>query len=771
MKSMSVLGKSVFSKLGAQVASVSVFALSLPFVAGAQDAGLEAAASVGLSTASLPVIVGRIIYAFLGLLGVILVVLIIYAGFLWMTAQGNDEQIKKAKQVITNAVIGLAIILSAWAITAWIINALTEATRGASGSSQDDRWYDLTSGPRGSPLGNGIIEYHYPEPAQADVPRNTKISITFKKPLVLSTVFRNYDDKGTYTTTDDLLCAGAAPCETGTPVTAETVLELNVENVRVTPVTGLRDSGTGSIDERFSRRYPAETSLTEPAPTAKVTAVTAAFTVPQMQSLVLRPLTLLGSPSGPMNYRVALRGGDTGIKVWEDTGNPAEPDIISAFEREYPDGGYYWLFETGTTIDVTPPKIDTVIPLTTVTPGQPDSSVLDRNQLLQIYFDEAVDPTTASGILGAGGGFGLIDISAQCLPGTYPGTCSWNGGQPGTVPGKLALGNRYRTAEFTPSDPCDGQFIENSCGEQVFCLPRNVELRVTAVAAEIDTVLPIEPAPPTASVDNGVEDMVGNSMDGNGDGVAQGQQSAPAGSQDNGRPDAYDLNTAPVVATNMSDTATWRYHVGSNIDLTVPVVKVLDPPALPSDADYEDGASHVPVDLTIGMVWSKIMSVTSLRTGTFDEKLARFPDPYSTVVLRSRECQKTSNQVCVDAQSCECARIAPPGYFLGVSLVTGENGVGVVSRVDMLHPAAPFRTANDLGYSDEELLLATANVPVYVPIARAKLRDDKQNCFWPSRYEPTDGSTACTLDGGEYSCCVDEGVSDGAFPSVCAPLP
>lgn len=65
-------------------------------------------------------IVGIMIRWALSLLGVFFVVLIIYAGFLWMSAGGNDDQISKAKSYIFNAVIGLIIILSAYSITIYV---------------------------------------------------------------------------------------------------------------------------------------------------------------------------------------------------------------------------------------------------------------------------------------------------------------------------------------------------------------------------------------------------------------------------------------------------------------------------------------------------------------------------------------------------------------------------------------------------------------------------------------------------------------------------
>jgi len=79
---------------------------------------------------SLSWIIADIIETILGFLGVIFVILIIYAGFLWMTAGGNEEKIKKAKGLITNATIGLLIVLAAYTITHFVIKYIFEATGG-----------------------------------------------------------------------------------------------------------------------------------------------------------------------------------------------------------------------------------------------------------------------------------------------------------------------------------------------------------------------------------------------------------------------------------------------------------------------------------------------------------------------------------------------------------------------------------------------------------------------------------------------------------------
>ena len=84
---------------------------------------------IGLgSDRSIQEIVARIINVFLGLLGIIALVLIVYGGFVYMTAGGAEDRVARAKQILVNATIGLVIIMSAWAITRFVISKLSEAT-------------------------------------------------------------------------------------------------------------------------------------------------------------------------------------------------------------------------------------------------------------------------------------------------------------------------------------------------------------------------------------------------------------------------------------------------------------------------------------------------------------------------------------------------------------------------------------------------------------------------------------------------------------------
>ena len=92
-------------------------------VAGEQGAGYltTKAQSNDYATAML---LGQYINYLLSLLGIIFLVVIIYAGILWMMAGGNEEQVTKAKGLLRNGVIGIAIVLAAGIISLFTFSVL-----------------------------------------------------------------------------------------------------------------------------------------------------------------------------------------------------------------------------------------------------------------------------------------------------------------------------------------------------------------------------------------------------------------------------------------------------------------------------------------------------------------------------------------------------------------------------------------------------------------------------------------------------------------------
>ena|SRR3989338_9075592 len=76
------------------------------------------------TTATFETIVATVITTVLGLLGAIFLILAIYGGYGWMTAGGNEDKVSQAKKIITNAVIGLVVVLAAYAIARLVVEII-----------------------------------------------------------------------------------------------------------------------------------------------------------------------------------------------------------------------------------------------------------------------------------------------------------------------------------------------------------------------------------------------------------------------------------------------------------------------------------------------------------------------------------------------------------------------------------------------------------------------------------------------------------------------
>lgn len=94
------------------------------------DFGFPLAGSLNLPTGDDPVteVVIPIVKWILGLLGLIAVIMIIYGGYLWLMAGGNEDQVTNAKKTIRAAVIGIAIVLLAYSISILVFNVITNAS-------------------------------------------------------------------------------------------------------------------------------------------------------------------------------------------------------------------------------------------------------------------------------------------------------------------------------------------------------------------------------------------------------------------------------------------------------------------------------------------------------------------------------------------------------------------------------------------------------------------------------------------------------------------
>ncbi len=372
------------------VLAFSVFGTMHPAFAQLDSSNLtDVRTASGLSTVSAPIIIARVIRVFLGTLGIIFTILVLWSGWIYMTAQGDDTKIKKAKDILRNGIIGMIICIFSYTITTYILNRILEAAGlGATSTSVLDGYTEPLSGS----LGAGIIDSHYPERSALEIPRNTRIMVTFKEEIDPSTIIANYDSTIPYGGT-----AADGITEQSTDILATSVL--------IYPTATDADP-TGTGDEVALTASEVSVSFNE------------AHTI-----FVFDPVELLGNAEDDTNYTVVLTDDINKVE--------ADGDISSAFVGSY-SAGYEWTFEVSTEVDLTPPHVVSVIPT---------SDEEDRNITVEITFNEAMDPVVGTGTYVTGSlsdDFSNIEVKADAVveEGTYK------------------ISNGYKTIEFTPTDVC-----------------------------------------------------------------------------------------------------------------------------------------------------------------------------------------------------------------------------------------------------------------------------------------------------------------------------
>jgi len=135
----------ILKKYGKHLASFAILAILLvPLAVGAQGGNLQTTVNEQLGYSglggtfgnanqqSLAQMIGRGVNVVLGILGLILVILIIYAGFIWTTAQGDTKKVDKAKDMIKQAVVGLIIVFAAYAIAQFVMINLANVASNTS---------------------------------------------------------------------------------------------------------------------------------------------------------------------------------------------------------------------------------------------------------------------------------------------------------------------------------------------------------------------------------------------------------------------------------------------------------------------------------------------------------------------------------------------------------------------------------------------------------------------------------------------------------------
>lgn len=134
MKSMT---QSIYTRIsrimsGVATALFVVFGVLLAYAPVSADVDLidsqAASSATGLGTATPTEIVAGAIAAFLGILGIIALIIIIFSGFQWMTAAGNKDKVEEAQDRLRAALIGLIIIIASYSIALWVFSTIEAST-------------------------------------------------------------------------------------------------------------------------------------------------------------------------------------------------------------------------------------------------------------------------------------------------------------------------------------------------------------------------------------------------------------------------------------------------------------------------------------------------------------------------------------------------------------------------------------------------------------------------------------------------------------------
>ncbi len=416
-----------------------------------------------LGTADIRIIIANIIRAIFGLLGIIALGLILYAGFTIMTSGGSEDKVATGKKILINATIGLAIILSAFSIVQFILTRLTAATGFGGGINTGSSGLAARQTFTGSGALGRVLRDHYPFRDQTDVARNSRIAFSFNEPV----------DPASFITDDNNNGIIGDCINLGQPT-----FRWDTDCDRVDPA---------------AVQVLSLASSTSPAPVQAAALVTYVGTAGnEVYDVVLRPLRLLGADTAPIGHQVTL--GSAILKLI-----PVGGQQVSAFVNDR-NGFYQWTFETGTTIDSAPPTVVNVYPAL--------GDTVPRNSIIQITFSEPVDPSLVQGPTNPTSPFYNILFSDP------------------SVTGEWRITNGYQTVEFVSDQAC-GQnscgevmyCLPVACQGGGTCqAPYDTLIR---------TAQPINLSSFEAIPGSGVMDMAGNGLDGDADNVSDGKPQLP----------------------------------------------------------------------------------------------------------------------------------------------------------------------------------------------------------------------------------------------------
>lgn len=326
--------------------------------------------ATGLSTLDIRLIIARVIQVALGLVGLTVLVCIIYGGFLWMTASGNEERVDKAKITIRNCMIGLVVVLASYSLVLFIMTALGIET-GFGGGSQATR-VGNPDFPRGAYF--LAVTSRNPHANAVNAARNSKIIVIFTDRLNPDTFKLEYDGRPA----SDLLAEeGGSQCEVPTvhmyavkehesdPTQDELVPIDGALSIRANAMTFNAQADCGA-DLGYVACESEDGAACEPSFTNGKTCC-----------------GCLLSPDDFAVYDNRLENGETDNRV---TIRVALDSDLAGVSGKTLGENTSWEFTIGNWIDNERPEVVAIMP--------PDDATVPANIGVQVLFSKPVDPST-----------------------------------------------------------------------------------------------------------------------------------------------------------------------------------------------------------------------------------------------------------------------------------------------------------------------------------------------------------------------------------------
>jgi len=361
--------------------------LAFPSTAQAQTAtavSIESiGAQVGLGDTDLRDVVIRVIQWALGFISLLAVSYVIYGGYLWLTSAGNEQRVEKAKQVILQALIGIVIILLAWAIVLFVARRVADVTNG-NGNTNNTNGSCLPGAPGCDTPTSGnsfnittIATCAASTDYATNVPRSSNVAVFFSDKLDTDVAKLAVDQSKNLT---------AVKCETADCATTASPKPVDIQSFALNRATSTQsDPKTEWVAKANSNAITLQHQSFSNTPTD--------------------PGYRLFEPNETYRIQLPKQGATNALidttllqRPLQQCKLPGEDDFSSSCQEDATTNTLRWSFTTGNDVAGPPMNVTSTIPSSAyrTSNGTNPDRTMDRDAAVGITFSTAVDPSSFS---------------------------------------------------------------------------------------------------------------------------------------------------------------------------------------------------------------------------------------------------------------------------------------------------------------------------------------------------------------------------------------